>query len=144
MARSGLPASLADWLIDWVIGEYGSRWRFTVSKPVAHYSASHRVGNLMFVSGQLGLEDGALVEGVSAQTRQALVNLVAVLDDAGASLSDVAKCTVFMVDIEDFATFNGIYAEVFGEHRPARSAIAVAALPLGGLVEIEAYVVFGS
>lgn len=110
-----------------------------MSKPVAHYSASHRAGDLLFVSGQLGLKDGALVEGVEAQARQALVNLKGVLADNGATIENMAKCTVFMVDINDFATINGIYAEAFGDHRPARSAIAVAALPLGGLVEIEGF-----
>jgi 2-iminobutanoate/2-iminopropanoate deaminase len=62
-----------------------------------------------------------------------------VLADNGATIENIAKCTVFMVDINDFATINGIYAEAFGDHRPARSAIAVAALPLGGLVEIEGF-----
>ena len=110
-----------------------------MSKPVAHYSPSARAGDLLFVSGQLGLLDGALVEGVEAQTKQALVNLQAVLADNGATIADVAKCTVFMTDIENFAAVNEVYASVFGEHRPARSAIAVKALPLGGLVEIECF-----
>ena len=98
-----------------------------MSKPVAHYSASYRAGDLLFVSGQLGLADGSLVEGVEAQTAQALSNAQGVL-----------KCTVFMTDIENFSTINEIYAQTFGDHRPSRSAIAVKALPLGGLVEIEA------
>ena len=110
-----------------------------MSKPVAHYSPSARAGDLLFVSGQLGLLDGALVDGVEAQTEQALVNLQAVLADNGAAIADVAKCTVFMTDIENFAVVNEVYASVFGEHRPARSAIAVKALPLGGLVEIECF-----
>ncbi|MFT5530475.1 MAG: 2-iminobutanoate/2-iminopropanoate deaminase [Candidatus Poriferisodalaceae bacterium] len=110
-----------------------------MSKPVAHYSASHRAGDLLFISGQLGLKDGVLKEGVEAQARQALVNLKGVLADNGATINNIAKCTVFMVDINDFAVINGIYAEAFGDHRPARSAIAVAALPLGGLVEIEGF-----
>jgi 2-iminobutanoate/2-iminopropanoate deaminase len=110
-----------------------------MSKPVAHYSASHRAGDLLFISGQLGLKDGVLKEGVEAQARQALVNLKGVLADNGATINNIAKCTVFMVDINDFAVINDIYAEAFGDHRPARSAIAVAALPLGGLVEIEGF-----
>jgi 2-iminobutanoate/2-iminopropanoate deaminase len=114
-----------------------------VSKPVAHYSASARAGDLLFVSGQLGLSDGALVEGVEAQTRQALVNFEGVLADNGATLTDVAKCTVFMTDIENFAAVNEVYASVFGDHRPARSAISVKALPLGGLVEIEGFAHLG-
>ena len=114
-----------------------------MSKPVAHYSASYRPGEWLIVSRQLGLSDGALVDGVEAQARQALVNLKGVIEGAGATMNDVAKCTVFMVDINDFATINSIYAEAFGDHLPARSAVAVAALPLGGLVEIEAFVHVG-
>jgi len=114
-----------------------------VSKPVAHYSPSARAGDLLFVSGQLGLADGALVDGVEAQARQALENMKGVLADNGVSLTDIVKCTVFMTDIENFAAVNAVYAEVFGDHRPARSAIAVKALPLGGLVEIEGFAHLG-
>ena len=113
-------------------------WRYDVSQPVAHYSASYRAGDLLFVSGQLGLADGSLVEGVELQTAQALTNAQGVLMDHGLTLADVVKCTVFMTDIENFSTINSVYADAFGEHRPSRSAIAVKALPLGGLVEIEA------
>lgn len=109
-----------------------------MSQPVAHYSASYRAGDLLFVSGQLGLADGSLVEGVEAQTAQALTNAQGVLKEHGLSLHDVVKCTVFMTDIDNFSTINGIYADAFGDHRPSRSAIAVKALPLGALVEIEA------
>lgn len=111
-----------------------------MSTPVAHYSAYHRAGEWIIVSGQLGLKDGTLEDGVEAQARQALVNLKGVIESAGATINDVAKCTVFMADINDFAVINSIYAEAFGDHLPARSAVAVAALPLGGLVEIEAFV----
>ena len=110
-----------------------------MSKPVAHYSASATAGDLLFISGQLGLADGALADGVEAQARQALVNLEGVLAANGATLDNVVKCTVFMTDIDNFAVINDVYASVFGEHRPARSAIAVKALPLGGLVEIEGF-----
>ena len=72
------------------------------------------------------------------QTAQALTNAQGVLMDHGLTLADVVKCTVFMTDIENFSTINSVYADAFGEHRPSRSAIAVKALPLGGLVEIEA------
>lgn len=115
-----------------------------MSQPVAHYSAFHRAGDWVIVSGQLGIKGGALEPDVESQTKQALINLQGVLDSAGASLSDVAKCTIFMTDMGDFATINGLYAETFGEHRPSRSAIAVKALPLGGLVEIEAWAHLGS
>ena len=106
--------------------------------PIAHYSPHLGAGGWEFVSGQLGIKDGTLLDGVEAQARQALENLTAQLLDAGLLLTDVVKCTVFMTDIANFSTINAIYADVFGDHRPARSAIAVAGLPLGGLVEIEA------
>ena len=98
-----------------------------------------RAGPWLVVSGQVGLKDGVLVEGVVAQSQQALANVAAVLAEHGARLEDVVKTTVFMADIGDFATVNGVYAEAFGQHRPARSAIAVAGLPLGALVEVEAW-----
>ncbi|SUZ59226.1 uncharacterized protein METZ01_LOCUS12080, partial [marine metagenome] len=109
-----------------------------VSKPVAHYSASYRAGDLLFVSGQVGIADGSLVEGVQNQTLQALNNVQAVLGQSDLTLEHVVKCTVFMTDIDNFAVVNATYAEVFGDHRPSRSAVAVKALPLGALVEIEA------
>ena len=108
-----------------------------MSKPVAHYSASYKAGDLLFISGQLGVSEGSLVEGVAAQTTQALANAQNVLSENGLTLNDVVKCTVFMTDIENFSVVNAAYAEVFGDHRPSRSAIAVKALPLGALVEIE-------
>jgi 2-iminobutanoate/2-iminopropanoate deaminase len=94
----------------------------------------------VFVSGQLGIDpaSGNLLEGVEAQARQALRNLSAVLEAAGTDLSSVVKTTVFLKDIADFALVNGVYAEFFTQDFPARSAIQVAALPKGGLVEIEA------
>ncbi len=79
-----------------------------------------------------------MVDGVAAQTRQAISNLAALLEAEGASLSDVVKTTVFLADIGDYGEMNAQYVESFGSHRPARSAIGVAGLPLGGLVEIEA------
>ncbi len=109
-----------------------------MSKPVAHYSASYKAGDLLFISGQVGVSEGSLVDGVAAQTTQALANAQTILSDNGLALGDVVKCTVFMTDIENFSIVNDAYAEVFGDHRPSRSAIAVKALPLGALVEIEA------
>jgi 2-iminobutanoate/2-iminopropanoate deaminase len=94
------------------------------------------------LAGQVGLDPatGALAEGdVGRQTRQALANVAAILGDSGATLADVAKTTVFLLDMADFSAMNEIYAEVFGPHRPARSTVAVAALPLGARVEIEAW-----
>lgn len=110
------------------------------SRPVGPYSPVVRAGEWLIVSGQLGLRDGALVEGgVEAQLSQAIANLSAVLSGEGAGLASVVKTTVFLTDIADYAAMNSAYSAAFGEHRPARSAVAVAALPLGGAVEIEAW-----
>ncbi len=98
------------------------------------------VSDLVFTSGQLGLipETGELAEGVEAQARQALLNIQAVLKAAGITMANVVKTTVLLADIADFAAVNAIYAEFFeGGALPARSAFQVAALPKGGLVEIE-------
>ncbi|HEV8296945.1 MAG TPA: Rid family hydrolase, partial [Acidimicrobiales bacterium] len=101
----------------------------------------------LVVSGQTGARDGALPPGgLAAECRQVFVNLRAVLDANGARLADVVKTTVFLTDMADFAAMNAIYAEEFGDVRPARSTVAVKALPLGACVEIEAlaYVPHGS
>jgi 2-iminobutanoate/2-iminopropanoate deaminase len=99
-----------------------------------------RAGDWIIVSGQLGLRDGALVDGgVAAQTAQAVENLAGQLSSVGASLDDIAKTLCFLTDMDTFATFNEAYVAGFGEHRPARSTIGVAALPAGGAVEIEAW-----
>jgi len=108
---------------------------------VGPYSQGIRAGHLIFTAGQLGMDPttGKLVEGgVEAQARQALTNLQAVLEAAGTSLDRAVKVTVFLQDIEDFKAVNGVYAQFFTQDPPARSAVQVAALPLGGLVEIEA------
>ena len=108
---------------------------------VGPYSQGIRAGDLVFTAGQLGMDPvtGQLVEGgVEAQARQALTNLKAVLEASGSGLERVVKVTVFMQDINDFKAVNGVYAQFFTKDPPARSAVQVAALPLGGLVEIEA------
>src|SRR5579862_2103162 len=108
--------------------------------PVGPYTRIVRAGDWLICSGQLGMRDGALVDGgVQAQARQAIANLAALLEGEGASLDQVAKTTVFLAHISDFALVNEVYVECFGDNRPARSAFAVAALPMGGLVEIEAW-----
>ena len=110
-----------------------------MSKPVGPYTPIVPGGDLLFTSGQIGLADGAIVEGgLEAQLRQVFVNLRDVLSSANASLADVVKTTVFLVDMADYAVMNDIYVEEFGDHRPARSAVAVAKLPLGAQIEIEA------
>jgi 2-iminobutanoate/2-iminopropanoate deaminase len=111
--------------------------------PVAGpYSPAVRAGGWLVLAGQVGLdpETGRIVEGgVEAQARQVLTNIAAVLGDCGASLTDVAKTTVFVTDIAQFAVVNAVYADAFGDHKPARSTVQVAALPGGAEVEIEAW-----
>ena len=104
------------------------------------YAQAVDTGTTVYCSGQLGLDPatGALAEGVQAQTHQALKNLQAVLAEAGLTLDNVVKTTVFVQDLGDFGTVNEIYAAFFGDHKPARSCIEVAALPKNGLIEIEA------
>lgn len=99
-----------------------------------------QAGNLLFVSGQIPLTPEGNVAGddIETQTRQVLANLNGVLNQAGAQLVNVAKTTVFLTDLGDFAKMNALYAEAFGEHRPARSTVQVAKLPRDVRVEIEA------
>ncbi len=116
----------------------------TPSAPPAlgPYSHAVRAGDWLVLSGQVGLDPatGALVEGgVEGQARRILANIPAILADCGAHLTDVAKSLVFLTDLADFQVVNGVYAEVFGEHRPARSTVQVAALPGGAAVEIEVW-----
>ena len=106
------------------------------------YSPAVRAGDWLALAGQVGIDPatGKLADGgVAAQTRQALANVAAVLGDCGASLGDVAKATVFLVDMGDFPVMNEVYADAFAGHRPARSTVAVAALPLGARVEVEVW-----
>jgi 2-iminobutanoate/2-iminopropanoate deaminase len=107
---------------------------------VGPYSQAIRAGGLLFVSGQLGLDPatGKLVEGVEAQAERALENMAAILAEAGMGFQNVVKATVLLASMDDFAKVNAIYAKRFPENPPARAAYAVAKLPLGGLVEIEA------
>lgn len=106
---------------------------------IGPYSQAIRAGNFIFASGQLGTnpQTGKLQEGVEAQARQALANVQAVLAAAGSGVENVVKVTLFLANMADFAKVNAIYGEVFHHEPPARSTIQVAALPLGGLVEIE-------
>ena len=110
-------------------------------KAIGPYSAATRFGNLVFTAGQLGIapQSGELVPGgIEAQTRQALTNLKNVLEAAGSSLPQVLKTTVFLQDINQFGQMNGVYGGFFNTDFPARAAVQVAALPKGGVVEIEA------
>jgi 2-iminobutanoate/2-iminopropanoate deaminase len=99
-----------------------------------------RAGDWLVCSGQVGQSGGVIVEGgVAAQLTQAIANLDGLLRGYGASLASVVKTTVFLTDMADFGVMNETYVAAFGDHRPARSAFAVVALPLGAAVEIEAW-----
>jgi 2-iminobutanoate/2-iminopropanoate deaminase len=107
---------------------------------IGPYSQAIQVGNLVYTSGQIPIDPatGAFAEGgIKEQTRQSLLNVQAILKEAGTSMEKVIKTTVFMADMNDFAAMNTVYAEFFTEPFPARSAVAVKTLPKGALVEIE-------
>ena len=108
--------------------------------PIGPYSQAVRHGNLVFVSGQLGLnkETKSLESGVREQTATALTNVKAVLEAAGSGMDCVLKTTIFLADMNDFPEVNEVYGSFFVQDPPARSTIQVAKLPLNGLVEIEA------
>ena len=107
---------------------------------IGPYSQAIQVENLLYTSGQIPIDPatGVFVEGgIKEQTRQSLMNVKAVLEEAGLKMGNVVKTTVFMADMNDFADMNSVYAEFFTEPYPARSAVAVKTLPKGALVEIE-------
>jgi 2-iminobutanoate/2-iminopropanoate deaminase len=110
---------------------------------VASYSQAIATDDLVFCAGQIGLDPatGDLVDGFDAQAEQVLRNLAAVLDAAGCTWADVVKTTCFLADIDDFAAFNAVYGRFMTDPPPARSTFAVAALPKGARVEIEAIAV---
>jgi 2-iminobutanoate/2-iminopropanoate deaminase len=119
---------------------------FTSKAPqaIGPYSQAIRINNLVFASGQAGLdpESGELVSGgIEAETRQVLTNIKNVLEAADSSLDAVVKTTVFLIDMAEFPRMNAIYAEFFPKDPPARSTVGVAALPRGARVEIEAIAV---
>ena len=113
----------------------------TAKAPAAigPYSQAIQTGNMLFSSGQLGLDPktGTLPDGIQAQTAQALANVDAILKEAGFERSDVVKTLVFLKDMTDFGAVNELYADFFGDHKPARSCVEVSRLPKNGLVEIE-------
>ncbi len=116
-----------------------------MSKPVGPYTPIVRAGEWLIVSGQVGIADGHVVSGgVEAELRQAISNMAGLLEGEGASLDDVVKTTVFLRHMRDYTVVNEVYVELFGDHRPARSAVAVAELPVGALIEIEAWARVGS
>ncbi len=114
---------------------------------VGPYSQAIESEKFLFCSGQLGIdpETGEFVDNtVEGQTEQIIKNIEGILGEEGLSLHDVVKTTVFLRDMGDFSLFNGVYERCFGDHKPARSTIGVAALPLNGLVEIECIAIVGN
>ena len=108
-------------------------------KAIGPYAQAIRSGSLVFTSGQLGIDPatGKLADGVENQAHAAMRNLGAILAAAGSDYARILKTTIFLADLQDFAAVNGVYASYFGDSFPARSCFQVAALPMGGLVEIE-------
>ena len=107
---------------------------------IGPYSQAIQVGNLVYTSGQIPIDPATgvfVAEGIKEQTRQSLTNVKAILEEAGLTMGNVVKTTVFLADMNDFADMNAVYAEFFAEPYPARSAVAVKSLPKGALVEIE-------
>jgi 2-iminobutanoate/2-iminopropanoate deaminase len=109
---------------------------------IGPYAQGVVVGTVLYTSGQIALRpDGTLEDGdITAQTKQVLSNLNAIIAQAGARLNNVVKTTVFLKNLDDFAAMNAVYGEAFGTHTPARSTVQVAKLPRDVLVEIEAIV----
>jgi len=109
-------------------------------KPVGPYTPIKQAGDLYFVSGQIGIEpdSGKLVDGINAQTQQVMNNLALVLSEVGLTVQNIVKTTIYLKDIADYDTVNEIYADGLKGNKPARAAFAVADLPKGALIEIEA------
>jgi len=115
-------------------------------KAIGTYSQAVKVGDTVYLSGQIGLDPATmhLVDGIEAQVRRVFDNLSAVTQAAGGSLADIAKLNIFLTDLNHFALVNSIMAEYFQEPYPARAAVGVASLPRGALVEADAVMVLGS
>jgi 2-iminobutanoate/2-iminopropanoate deaminase len=116
-------------------------------RAIGPYSQAVRANGLLFTAGQVGFDPatGELVDGgIAEQTERVLANIRAILEAERLDLGSVVKTTVFLVDMADFAAMNAVYASAFGDHRPARSTVAVAALPRGARVEIDAVAVVPS
>ena len=114
-------------------------------KPAGPYSPIVKAGDWLVTAGQLGVDaEGNLADGIEAQTAQCMANVRTLLESEGASMDKIVKTTVFLADIADWPKMNGPYEEALGDHRPARSAFAVGALPRNALVEIEAWAYLGA
>jgi 2-iminobutanoate/2-iminopropanoate deaminase len=119
-----------------------------MSRPVGPYSPFVRAGDWIVTSGQVGVVTGEsgpelVPGGTEAELRQALANVASVLAEAGAAMSDVVTATLYLVDMGDYRVANGVWVEAFGDHRPARSAVAVAALPMGARAEVAVFAYLG-
>jgi 2-iminobutanoate/2-iminopropanoate deaminase len=109
--------------------------------PVASYAQAVKAGDLLYLSGQIGLDPGTgqmVTGGIEAETRRVLENLGAILNEAGTSFERVVKCTVYLADMGDYKIFDGVFASYFEHSKTARATVAVAALPRGARVEIDA------
>ena len=116
-------------------------------RAIGPYSQAVRANGLLFTAGQVGFDPstGELVDGgIAEQTGRVLANIRAILEAERLDLGSVVKTTVYLVDMADFSAMNAVYADAFGDHRPARSTVAVAALPRGARVEIDAVAVLPS
>ncbi|MDO5754724.1 MAG: Rid family detoxifying hydrolase [Tissierellia bacterium] len=105
---------------------------------IGPYSQGTKAGNQIYVSGQLPIVDGELQTDPAKATKASLDNVLAVVEAGGGKLEDIAKVSVFVKDLNDFGTINEVYAEFFGDHKPARACVEVAKLPKDAVVEIEA------
>jgi len=114
-------------------------------QAVGPYAPAVKLGHIVYCSGQVGVdpETGRLAGGLEAQVQRIFANLGALLEDAGSSLGQVVKTTVYLTNMDDFPAFNALYADCFGGHTPARTTVQVGRLPLGAVVEIEAIAYVG-
>lgn len=115
-------------------------------KAIGTYSQAVRVGNVVYLSGQIGLDPHSmeLVEGIDAQVRRVFDNLAAVAQASGGTLADIVKLNIFLTDLGHFALVNSVMAEYFNQPYPARAAVGVASLPRGAMVEADAVLVLGA
>lgn len=111
-------------------------------KAIGPYSHANKVGNMVFVSGQVPLKtDGTVVEGIEGQTKQCLENIKAIVEESGGTLENIVKTTIFVTDLDNFSKVNAVYGTYFTQNEPARSTIEISKLPLGVGIEIEAIAV---
>ncbi len=111
-------------------------------KAIGPYSHANKVGNMVFISGQIPLNtEGVVAEGIEAQAKQCLENIKAIVEEAGGTLGNIVKTTIFLTDLGNFTTVNEVYASYFTEDHPARTTVEISKLPLGVGIEIEAIAV---